>query len=419
MKIPCLKHQGSDVHFIFLKEQQVDFLCDLCQTNMLDQHQQLDFSKLINIQKALKQPEYLTSKIINSEQLITFLKELYQNDDNNINLQLIEIENIIQQLQIQLTNVQIELQVLQKSYNEFRQQIRENLEYIIKFDEFKRYIDNLQQLQETINPQRISENERNLYFYFKILTKDNLQSTQNKIFNLLEYNNQYMNQENNQFNNLQELYNQFNQQSTAFKNQINPKFPKTIQNTQLITKEFQSKIIDTIIQKSKKQVKKINLIYKWYKSDLNAEKFWNNVDGQDNLLIVFSLQNDTIFGAYSPCKWIKSQNGQYVKDETLSSFLFSQKYSEIYPIKQEGQEYAIYCHTKYGPIFGGVSILSGYYFTFSSNNNDLQILSDFKVGSSNIGMAYQINSSGSLNTLPFGQSEQKIIMCEIFQVSFI
>ncbi|CAD8161699.1 unnamed protein product [Paramecium pentaurelia] len=65
--------------------------------------------------------------------------------------------------------------------------------------------------------------------------------------------------------------------------------------------------------------------------------------------MIFQSKSDQIFGTYSPCKW-KSCNGKFVQDNTLSSFIFSQNHDQVYPLKQNQKEYAIYCNSQLGPV---------------------------------------------------------------------
>ncbi|CAD8095641.1 unnamed protein product [Paramecium sonneborni] len=425
MQVPCPKHEGSYLIFILLKENQIEFICDQCQTNIQDKNKFFDFQKLININKAIKQPEYLVSKIINSEKLRELFQELQQFDENNLNQQLKDIENIIENFQIQLSNVLKELQVYTKKYMELRQQIKQRLAQIIEFEKFKQYLTSLNEQEKKIQPQDISESEKNIQIYFENLSKKNYLNINNEIYNFLECKNQSINQtklDYPQLKNLQQQYQQLQILHSQFNSKITPKFPGIIQNTQLITKEFQAKLIDTIVQNTKRSINKISLIYQGQKSDLNAESFWNQVDGKNNLLMVFQSQNEVVFGGYTPCYWIKSKKGEYINDETLTSFLFSQTNNKIYPIKQEGKSYAIYCNNQQGPVFGGQSLLRGSIFSYFSNTSDMMISSDFQNGSSTIGIAYKNDCSQSKTdseTLLFGQQTPRIIMYEIFQVTFI
>ncbi|CAD8095085.1 unnamed protein product [Paramecium primaurelia] len=102
--------------------------------------------------------------------------------------------------------------------------------------------------------------------------------------------------------------------------------------------------------------------------------------------MVFKSKSDYIFGAYSPCKW-ESCNGKYIEDNTLSSFIFSQTHDQVYPLKQDQKQYAIYCHSSVGPRFG--------------QGHDIQINSDFTDGNSRLGCLYQFNQYKNQNDDPY------------------
>ncbi|CAD8107063.1 unnamed protein product [Paramecium primaurelia] len=422
MQVQCPKHKDSQFLYIWSKENEVKFICDQCHSDLI-RLKQVQSQNLINIRKAYQNPEYLFSEITNSEILQEFFFELNQCEEKNLNHQIMEIEKFIKEVQNQLIVMQQELYVYKKKYMELRLQIREKLEEIIKFDQFKKCISNLNQLEKTINPQDITQSERDVYNYFQDSILKKQVSLNNQIFTILNYKNQYTRESRinyPEWNKLDQLYKQLNEMHTSFNIMINPKFPGTIQNTSLLAREFQAKLIDIIVKKSNKPITKIELIHQECYSNLNAETFWNKVDGKDNLLIVFQSEKENIFGAYSPCQWVKSQRGQYVSDETLTSFLFSQTNNQIYPIKKDFRGYAIYCCLQYGPVFGGTPLLNRaiYYF---QNKSDLHITSNFQIGSSSLGTSYAIEEKQTQPDLEinlFGQNAQKITTYEIFQLSF-
>ncbi|CAD8214115.1 unnamed protein product [Paramecium octaurelia] len=124
--------------------------------------------------------------------------------------------------------------------------------------------------------------------------------------------------------------------------------------------------------------------------------------------MAFQSKSDYIFGAYSPCKW-ESDKG-HVKDNTLSSFIFSQTHDQVYPLKSSYQSEAIYCHSSYGPTFGSS------YCQFIKSGHDIQISSNFTDGYSNLGHSYEFNQYKNGNGDPylFGQNQPQIKECEIY-----
>ncbi|CAD8153683.1 unnamed protein product [Paramecium pentaurelia] len=120
--------------------------------------------------------------------------------------------------------------------------------------------------------------------------------------------------------------------------------------------------------------------------------------------MIFQSQNGYIFGGYSSCQW--QQNKSYVQDDTLSSFLFSQTHDQIYPLKQDQKQYAIYCSSGSGPRFGC--------------GHDIYIAADFKDGYSNLGHSYQWDKyENNQSTHLFGQDKPNISECEIFELKFV
>jgi hypothetical protein len=59
-----------------------------------------------------------------------------------------------------------------------------------------------------------------------------------------------------------------------------------------------------------------------------------------------------IFGGFTPCKWIKTKEKEYVNDPTAQSFLFSLNRTEMYKIKENQKNYAISAYGGWGPIYG-------------------------------------------------------------------
>ncbi|CAD8061542.1 unnamed protein product [Paramecium primaurelia] len=102
------------------------------------------------------------------------------------------------------------------------------------------------------------------------------------------------------------------------------------------------------------------------KNGLESQQFRKYMNGRDNLLMIFQSKSDQIFGAYFPCKW-KSCNGKFVQDNTLSSFMFPQNHDQVYPLKQNQKEYAIYCNSQLEPTlcYGHIGIDSNFSFCYS------------------------------------------------------
>ncbi|CAD8118081.1 unnamed protein product [Paramecium primaurelia] len=142
------------------------------------------------------------------------------------------------------------------------------------------------------------------------------------------------------------------------------------------------------------------------KQQKNQNQFIKETE-MDQMVIHFGINvmSGYIFGGYSPCQWQQNKNN-YVQDDTLSSFLFSQTHDQIYPLKQDQKCHAIYCNSGYGPTFGG--------------GHDIQITSDFKDGYSKLGHSYQWDKyENKYSTNLFGQDKPNISECEIFELKFV
>ena len=87
-----------------------------------------------------------------------------------------------------------------------------------------------------------------------------------------------------------------------------------------------------------------------------SDDFHSKCDGHWNTLTIFKAkQSSYIFGGFSSVSWESPANGKYKSDP--NAFIFSLTNKENQPIKMKidpnKHEYAIGCHSEYGPIFGG------------------------------------------------------------------
>ncbi|CAD8184625.1 unnamed protein product [Paramecium octaurelia] len=125
--------------------------------------------------------------------------------------------------------------------------------------------------------------------------------------------------------------------------------------------------------------------------------------------MIFKSSSGFIFGGYTPCKHIKNDGGQYIADDTLISFIFSQTKNQIYHLKSDRKQYAMWHQTKYGPVFG------------TQNDNDIRIDSNFQSGGSSLGSNYDCShfeiENKSIHL--FGQSTPNIVECEIYELQFV
>ncbi|CAD8201881.1 unnamed protein product [Paramecium pentaurelia] len=193
----------------------------------------------------------------------------------------------------------------------------------------------------------------------------------------------------------QQKYTQLQQEHNQYKENLREQ-PK------LLSAQFCTEVCKQIEDKTKKSIRCSLLIYQATRDGMNYTGFWNKINGKSNLLILFKSKSGNIFGAFSPCQWIQNKD-DYVQDDTLSSFLFTQTHNQFYPLKEANKANAIYSYSSYGPTFGG---------------HDLYIGTDFQSGSSSLGTTYQCDQyqipDATIHL--FGQATPNLEECEIFEL---
>ncbi|CAD8103182.1 unnamed protein product [Paramecium primaurelia] len=404
-QIPCLKHDGSYLLFIKQDKDKTEYVCEECCMDLEKQKIKVELQKLIHIKNALRSPEFLLSKLDLSPFLSQFFGELDIYHERNMNIILNDFQTQFSNIQNALQAIYKELERHAKGFLEMKQKISEELKKIIKFDQFKQFAVNLEQLGDSINPQAIKQNEQILHEYLKDLTKNNCQELNQKLIDMLDQmkrepkdpkEEQYP-----QYRKLEEQFKQLNASQTEFAKQINLIHFGQL-DSKLISNQQSWKITNIIQSKLNKKVTNFSQIYLGTRDGLSGQAFWNKVNGKSNLLMIFKSKSGYIFGQFSPCQWNQNLNA-YVQDNTMSSFLFSQTHDQIYPLKDANKQNAIYCHQSYGPYIGG---------------GDIYITADFQNGSSNLGHSYQCDQYQIItkNTHLYGQTTPNIVECEIYQV---
>jgi hypothetical protein len=101
---------------------------------------------------------------------------------------------------------------------------------------------------------------------------------------------------------------------------------------------------------------KWSLLYRGTRDGFGSDDFHSKCDGHANTLTIFKAkQSSYIFGGYTSVSWESSANGKWKSDP--NAFMFSLKNKENRPLKmkvdQNFHHYAVYCHSKFGPTFGG------------------------------------------------------------------
>ncbi|CAD8085180.1 unnamed protein product [Paramecium primaurelia] len=360
-----------------------------------DETYKVKVDNLIHIKKACKNPEHLISKLNLSPSLKDFFTELDKFNDKTLDV-------IFMNFKTQIANIQNALLAVQREVEQDK--IREELLKIIKFDQFQQQLENFSQLEDQNNFQAIEQNEKIIHDYIKDLTKNDAKELNQSLIDLLNGIQLQIKDSNeekfSQCKKFQEQFQYFNASKQELIKQINLNY---LQQS-ILSYYQQLKIMKTIQFKLNKIPARFQRIFLGSKDGLNANAFWNKVEGKSNLLMIFQSKSGYIFGGFSPCLWLGVQNS-YVDDKTQSSFLFSQTHDEIYPLQTCHQSKAIYSFFGNGPTFG--------------DGHDIYIDIDFQNGYSNLGYAYQWDKyKYAKSTYLFGQSTPNIAECEIYQLIF-
>jgi hypothetical protein len=102
---------------------------------------------------------------------------------------------------------------------------------------------------------------------------------------------------------------------------------------------------------------KWSLLYRGTRDGFGTNDFHSRCDGHSNTLTIFKAkESEFIFGGYTTVDWESCPKpGKYKSDQ--NAFLFSLTNRDNKPIKikfhPNFHEYAICCHSSFGPIFGG------------------------------------------------------------------
>ncbi|CAD8125460.1 unnamed protein product [Paramecium sonneborni] len=406
MSIPCLKHVGSRFLYINYSKEKAEYQCELCLEMEQEKNEIQNNSKLIHIRRALNSPEYLLVKLNLSPFLDQFFKELNTLDETKMNTFMKDIENKILNLQNALQAIQKQLAQNVNWFQEQRSKIRDELKKVIKFEQFIQFTTKLEQLGDSINPQAIEQNEKQLHEYLQDLTKNNSKDLNNNvediIIRIIEPSNPNQKQLQIQIFDLQ--LDQFKSSQIELQYQIDKINLGTRIGSCVLQRTYSMQIDNQISSRLNKKIKSFQKVYQGSKDGLNGQTFWNKINGKSNLLMIFKSKSGNIFGGFSLCQW-QLNEGTYVQDNTISSFLFSQTHNQIYPLKEANKQYAIYCNQTYGAVFGG--------------GHDIYIRQDFNGGYSNLGHSYQWDQYQNVkSTHLFGQQTPNIVECEIFQVIF-
>ena len=123
---------------------------------------------------------------------------------------------------------------------------------------------------------------------------------------------------------------------------------KSINIDSHILKIYEINLIEKGVQKNlKKKIIKYTLLFRASKEGYRVSNFHSKCDGKTNTVTLVETMTGRRFGGFTDAQW--DQSGNYKTGS--NGFIFSLDYNEIYYNKDN--QYNIYCHSGYGPTFGG------------------------------------------------------------------
>jgi len=124
------------------------------------------------------------------------------------------------------------------------------------------------------------------------------------------------------------------------------KFKKIIDTN--IMKYNELNLIETGVKKNlNKKIKKYTLLFRASNDGFSDSTFHSKCDGKNNTVTLVETLNGKRFGGFTDAAW--DQSGDYKTGS--NGFIFSLDDKSIYYNKNSN--YNIYCHSSYGPTFGG------------------------------------------------------------------
>ena len=122
-------------------------------------------------------------------------------------------------------------------------------------------------------------------------------------------------------------------------------------------------LIEKGVQKNlKKKIIKYTLLFRASRDGYKASNFHSKCDGKTNTVTLVETMTLRRFGGFTDAQWEQS-SGSYKSGS--NGFVFSLDNNEIYYNKDN--RYNIYCHSSYGPTFGGGF---DFYICDSCNSNN-------------------------------------------------
>ncbi|CAD8125415.1 unnamed protein product [Paramecium sonneborni] len=402
----CQTHAGFAHQFIILKQGSVKLACGECIYSLQDNSKKVDFGQIISIQKALSSPDTLIQKLTAQDKFSNLFQNLTNLTGDELKQELTNFEKSLRQLQAYIDEVILKAKEQVDFIIQTRVNIKNDLIQKIKYPQFIKLLEELGSSQQEGQYDIYQQIEQKLSLHLDELNNGNTNGLNGYLDEILvKYKNQL---QESLKNNFQIEY--LKQYSDACLNEYKDLFSRIRKSymlgfiemtSNLISDDYLQNLIQIIMEKNPKPINQLKLIYQGTKDGLNSNSFWNKVNNKSNLIMIFKTNKDVIFGGYSPCKWQQNLNN-YVEDPTNSSFIFSQKDQQIYPIKDQKKKFAIYCSQNYGPTFG-----SGF---------DIQIGPSFQSGQCKLGQAYHVEQQNFNPNQFFGNPIPNIVECEIYEI---
>jgi len=134
-------------------------------------------------------------------------------------------------------------------------------------------------------------------------------------------------------------------------------------STILTTSEMKDNLINLIqLDHSNKWI----MIYQATRDGFEASTFHSKCDNKPNTLVIIRSTSGNVFGGYTEQSW----SGSYEYKTDPNAFIFSLINKQNKPLKMKCSscQYAIDCHSSYGPRFGGGA---DFYISDNSNTNTI------------------------------------------------
>ena len=94
------------------------------------------------------------------------------------------------------------------------------------------------------------------------------------------------------------------------------------------------------------------MLYRASENGFSAAEFHKKCDNIEHTLTLIRTEFGRTIAGYTPLKWNQVASGNYAADNSGKSFLLQVDLKQKMTLTQP--QYAICCHSNYGPIFGDV-----------------------------------------------------------------